>query len=81
MRRIRLTRADGLFFLLFAAALALALWKVPYGFGWYDEAFYLTIPHRLTLGDALFLDEWHLSQMSGLLLSRDDSGGRSLLGA
>ena len=69
MRRIRLTRADGLFFLLFAAALALALWKVPYGFGWYDEAFYLTIPHRLTLGDALFLDEWHLSQMSGLLLT------------
>ena len=29
-----------------------------------DEAFYLTIPHRVLLGDSLITDEWHLSQFS-----------------
>ena len=48
----------------FIAAFAFMLWKCPYGFGGSDEAFYLTVPHRLTLGDELFRDEWHLSQLS-----------------
>lgn len=54
------------FFLLFAAAAALSLWKCPFGYI-SDEAFYLTVPHRLSMGDVLFADEWHVSQMSGLL--------------
>lgn len=33
-----------------------------------DEAFYLTIPQRLLSGDALLVDEWHLSQLSSVLL-------------
>lgn len=33
-----------------------------------DEAFYITIPMRLLNGDGLFTDEWHLSQLSGVLL-------------
>ncbi len=33
-----------------------------------DEAFYLTIPLRLINGDGLFTDEWHLSQLSAVLL-------------
>ncbi len=33
-----------------------------------DEAFYLTIPQRLLNGDAFFVQEWHLSQLSGLVL-------------
>ena len=49
---------------LFVLAFAFMLWKCPYGFGGSDEAFYLTVPHRLTLGDELFRDEWHLSQLS-----------------
>lgn len=32
-----------------------------------DEAFYFTIPHRFLQGDRPFLDEWHLSQLSGFL--------------
>ena len=44
------------------------LWKCRYGFGNRDEAFYLTVPYRLWQGDALFSQEWHLSQMAGLLL-------------
>ena len=60
-------RGWALFALCFGAAAAFALWKCPYGFGSYDDAFYLTVPHRLSMGDALFVDEWHLSQLSGLL--------------
>lgn len=55
------------FALLFSAAVFFALWKCPFGFGSYDDAFYLTIPHRLSMGDVLFADEWHVSQMSGLI--------------
>ncbi len=55
----------------FAVLLVLAsgflLWKCRYGFGNVDESFYITIPYRLFKGDALFLHEWHLSQMSGIL--------------
>lgn len=33
-----------------------------------DEAFYISIPMRLMNGDGLFTDEWHLSQLSAVLL-------------
>lgn len=59
---------DFLFIALMTFALLFSFWKCRYGFGGNDEPFYLTIPHRLTLGDALFSDEWHLSQLSGFLL-------------
>lgn len=58
---------DGVFAFLLAAAAVFALWKCPFGFGVYDDAFYLTVPHRLSMGDALFVDEWHVSQLAGLL--------------
>lgn len=57
-----------IFVILFAAAIAFLLYKCRYGFGNCDEAFYLTIPYRLYQGDSLFADEWHLSQMSSVLL-------------
>ncbi len=59
---------DIAFIVLIAGALIFALWKCRYGFGGNDESFYLTVPHRLTLGDALIKDEWHLSQLSSFLL-------------
>ena len=40
--------------------------SVPYGFGVPDEAFYLTIPQRLLLGDRMLLEEWHLSQFTAV---------------
>ena len=58
---------DIIFSILFGAALIFTLWKCPFGFGSYDDAFYLTIPHRLSMGDVLFADEWHVSQMAGLI--------------
>lgn len=57
---------DLIFGLLFAAAVVFALWKCPFGYI-SDDAFYLTVPHRLSMGDVLFTDEWHVSQMAGLL--------------
>lgn len=59
---------DILFIALMACGLVFAIWKCFYGFGGSDEAFYLTIPDRLSMGDALFTEEWHLSQLSGFLL-------------
>lgn len=55
----------GLLFLAFAAFL---LWKCRYGYANLDETFYLTVPYRLCRGDSLLVHEWHLSQLSGLLL-------------
>ena len=63
----KLKRQDLIFILLMLAAVFFALWKVQFGFGGNDESFHLTIPHRLTKGDALFRDEWNLSQMSSFL--------------
>lgn len=59
---------DKVFWVLFVCVLALSIWKSFFGFGGYDEAFYLTVPYRLTLGDSLLSQEWHLSQLSGFLL-------------
>lgn len=42
--------------------------KCRYGVANMDESFYLTIPYRLCQGDVLFLNEWHLSQLSGWIL-------------
>lgn len=53
-------------FFLFLTGMFL-LWKCRYGVANIDESFYLTIPLRLCKGDALFVDEWNLSQMSAIL--------------
>lgn len=67
-RRKKPERTD-LMFLCFLGVLGLGLlWRCRFGFASNDEAFYLTIPHRLLQGDALLTEEWHLSQLSGLLL-------------
>ena len=65
-RRERMCRL--LYGLFFALGTAFLFWKCRYGFGNVDESFYLTIPIRLCQGDSLFLHEWHLSQLSGVLL-------------
>lgn len=57
-----------IFSVLMLGAIIFAIWKCSYGFGGNDEAFYLTIPHRLLMGDSLLAEEWHLSQLSGTLL-------------
>lgn len=39
-----------------------------YSFTWSDESFYLTIVHRLWLGELMFIDEWYTTQLSAPLL-------------
>lgn len=56
-----------LFLVFFLPVMCFVFWKCPYGFGDIDESFYLTVPYRLLQGDALFQEEWHLSQMAGVL--------------
>ncbi len=55
--------------LLLLAALAVVIWKTPYGMAIPDEALYLTIPYRLLQGDNLLLHEWHVTQLASLLLA------------
>lgn len=63
-----LRRYDLIFAAVFAVMTAFLIWKAPYGYGSTDESFYLTIPYRLMQGDSLLTEEWHVSQLSGLLL-------------
>lgn len=58
---------DIFFAAMLIAGLIFSIWKTQFGFGGYDESFYHTIPKRLLMGDALFVDEWNLSQMSAIL--------------
>ena len=61
-------RCDVAFFAMLAVLATFMIWKAPYGYAGADEGFYLTIPYRLTQGDSLLSDEWHVSQLSALLL-------------
>ena len=64
----RFDRWDGIFFLLLLGTAAFFLWRCRYGFANIDEAFYPTVPHRLAQGDRLLMQEWHLTQLSSVLL-------------
>jgi len=68
MESKKLTKQNTLWLILFIMSLSLMIWKLPYGFGGDDEGFYLTVANRLTLGERLFTDEWHLSQLSSFFL-------------
>lgn len=61
------SRPDLLFLAFFLLVSLFIFWKCRYGFGNIDECFYLTVPYRLLQGDALIQEEWHLSQMAGVL--------------
>lgn len=64
----RLKRQDWVCLACLFATLLFWLWRVRIGHAQYDESFHLTVPYRLTRGDTLLIDEWHLSQLSGFLL-------------
>ena len=67
-KKHRITKYDVVFLVMLAALTAFSIWKAPYGYINNDEPFYLTIPLRLVQGDALLINEWHVSQLSSLLL-------------
>ena len=64
----KITKRDLFFIFCLLAVLLISRWKVTKGFGNIDESFYLTIPQRILQGDTLLVDEWHVSQLGGILL-------------
>lgn len=57
-----LTAADLAAALALLGAVGFLLAKAPYGFGYYDESFYLATARRFAQGDALVAQEWNLAQ-------------------
>jgi len=54
---------------LFLIAAGVLLWKVPYGWGAYDEPFYVSTPYRFIMGaDGFLTDEWNMAQLSFFFL-------------
>ena len=47
---------------------AYLIYAATQGFGSEDECVYYTIPQRLLKGDRLLIDEWHVEQLSSVLL-------------
>ncbi|MBQ8812900.1 MAG: hypothetical protein IJZ85_00155 [Lachnospiraceae bacterium] len=62
------TYADWIFGGLLCISVFMYLSRINMGMADLDESFYLTIPFRMTQGDALIVDEWHVSQLAGCLL-------------
>ena len=42
--------------------------SIRYGIGYADESLYLSVAQRFVKGDRPFVDEWHISQLTDLLL-------------
>lgn len=59
-------RADFAFAVLAVLAVLLLVAKCRYGFGYYDESFYLTTAQRFWQGDAPVAQEWNLAQFFAL---------------
>ena len=54
-------------FFVFVACSVFLFWKAKYGYIFNDEPFMVTLGHRLIKGDKLFVNEYNLAQMIGLL--------------
>jgi hypothetical protein len=53
---------------IFAAILVGLFWRLRYGYAEMDEAFYPTIAQRFLQGDRILYDEWHVTQLSAVLI-------------
>ena len=54
---------------LFLVSVIILVWKIPYGWGAYDEPFYIATPYRFIISNDTFIaDEWNMAQLSSLLL-------------
>lgn len=64
-----LERHQDLFALLLLISAAVFLFiRAPYGFGFWDETWYLTFGHRFVLGDSMLTDEWNVIQLFSFFL-------------
>ena len=58
-----------LFLIVFFGIFVLQVWKSFRGMGPIDEHFYISMGYRFVKGDALFYDEWHITQLISLFLA------------
>lgn len=68
MRKVKISKIDMAAFLLLGIASICILMRCFYSFSWSDESFYLTITHRLWLGESIIADEWFKTQLSAPLM-------------
>lgn len=59
---------DSIALICLLCAITLLCWKAPYGFGAWDESWYLTFGHRFTMGDSMVTDEWNIIQLFSFFL-------------
>ncbi len=59
---------DLIFACLLLAAIGIYLSRIHFGIAAMDEIFYLNVPYRLLQGDSLIVDEWHIAQLSSLVI-------------
>lgn len=59
---------DWVAFIALAGTVAFLIWKAPYGFGFWDEYWYLTFGHRFMFGDAMLAEEWNVIQLFSFFL-------------
>ena len=55
-------------FAVCAGCIVLLLWKIPYGWGAYDEPYYPSLAYRIAAGARPGIDEWNMGQWSSMLL-------------
>jgi hypothetical protein len=51
-----------------AGVAAFLCWKAPFGFGFWDESWYITFGHRFVLGDSMVTEEWNIIQLFSIFL-------------
>ena len=56
------------FFVFVVLGAILFIYRAPFSTGGRDEPFFLSVAHRLTKGDALLAEEWHVSQLFSFVL-------------
>ena len=61
-----LNRRQLLFIAIFTITLLFNIFKAHMGYAYNDETFFISLPHRIYMGDALFRDEWFVAQLMAL---------------
>ena len=67
--KISFCKTDAVAITICIALFAYLFYAATQGFGSEDECVYYTIPQRLLKGDRLLIDEWHVEQLSSVLLA------------
>lgn len=57
-----------IYMVLFVVITFFLIWKCQYGYGQYDEGFYLDFTYRFVQGDIMLIDEWHPAQLFSFVL-------------